>query len=282
MTGADPDAATEAGAGADAGVAVPRAPDPASSASSANPADAASHPSAPGRHPPEAQGAGDELPHAAPPAGPSSGPGARGRHSDHREPLSALLMRIAYEPGRERVAVADLLVSLGDRALAALIFLFAFPNVLPMPPGTSAVLGLPLLVLALQLMTGRRPWLPAVLARRSMARDDLITLVRRMQPFLHRAERLLRPRLVRLARPPMEYLVGLACVLLALLVALPIPLGNMLPALAISLLALGILERDGLWVLAGLATAVVATILVSGVLFAMAKTTIYFFTRVLA
>jgi hypothetical protein len=37
----------------------------------------------------------------------------------------------------------------------------------------------------------------------------------------------------------------------------------MLPALAISLLALGILERDGLWILAGLGTAAVSAIVVS-------------------
>jgi len=36
---------------------------------------------------------------------------------------------------------------------------------------------------------------------------------------------------------------------------LPVPLRNMLPALAISLLALGVLERDGLRILAGMVTA---------------------------
>jgi hypothetical protein len=196
-------------------------------------------------------------------------------------PLSTALYALAYDDTRERIAVSDLLDALGDRALAALMFVFAVPNVLPVPPGTSAVLGAPLLFLAAQLAFGLRPWLPAMIASRSMARTDFGALVRRIGPWLARAERLLRPRAMRLALPPMEFVIGLVCLLLAIVLALPIPLGNMLPALAISLFALGILERDGLWVLAGFAATVVSAVLVSGVVYAMVKTAIYFFSEVI-
>ena len=135
----------------------------------------------------------------------------------------------------QRIAVGDLLDALGDRALAALLFVFAFPNVLPVPPGTSAVLGAPLVFLAAQLCFGLRPWLPAVIARRSMPRKDFAALVQRIGPWLERAERLLRPRAVLLTVPPMEYLIGAVCLVLGLILTLPIPLGNVLPALSISL-----------------------------------------------
>lgn len=197
-------------------------------------------------------------------------------------PLSGLLKDVAEDTGRERVSVGDLLNALGDRATAALMFIFAFPNVLPTPPGTSTLLGAPLIFLAAQLMLGSAPWLPAVLASRSMARADFAALVGRIVPWLARAENGLRPRLEVLARPPMEHLHGLLALLLALVLVLPIPLGNVLPALAISLLALGVLERDGVWVLAGLATAVAAISVVSGVVFAMVKAALYFMTHVLA
>lgn len=190
--------------------------------------------------------------------------------------LSAMLHALAMDDSRERIAVSDLLTVLGDRALAALLFVFAVPNVLPVPPGTSAVLGAPLVFLAAQLAFGRRPWLPAVIARRTMTRGDFGALVQRIGPWLARAERLLRPRAMGLALPPMEYLVGLVCLLLSVVLVLPVPLGNMLPALAISLLALGVLERDGVWILAGLAAATVSAVVVSGVVFAMVKATLYF------
>lgn len=78
----------------------------------------------------------------------------------------------------------------------------------------------------------------------------------------------------------MECLVGLVCLLLSVVLVLPIPLGNVLPALAISLLALGVLTRDGLWVLVELPTAVVSAVVVaSGVAFAMVKVVVYFVTH---
>lgn len=67
----------------------------------------------------------------------------------------------------------------------------------------------------------------------------------------------------------MEHFVGLVCLVLAAILMLPIPLGNTLPALAISLLALGVLERDGVWIAVGLLASVVAGAVVSGVVWAM-------------
>ena len=203
------------------------------------------------------------------------------RQTAGRLPLSQVLHVLADDPIRERMSIGDLLAALGDRAIGALLFIFAFPNVLPTPPGTSAILGAPLLFLAAQLAFGRQPWLPAIITKRSMSRDDFQSLIRRISPWLARAEKLLKPRLSSLALPPMEYLIGLVCLLLATLLVLPIPLGNMLPALAISLIALGVLERDGLWVLAGMVTAGLAIVVVSGVVFALIKTGIYLFTQVL-
>jgi hypothetical protein len=201
--------------------------------------------------------------------------------AEGKVPVSALLYALAHDDSRDRIAVRDLLDVLGDRALAALMFVFSVPNVLPVPPGTSAVLGAPLIFLAAQLALGLRPWLPAVIASRSMTRADFATLIRRIGPWLGRAERMLRPRALWIALPPMEYVIGLICLLLAIVLTLPVPLGNMLPALAISLLALGVLERDGLWVLAGFAAAIASGVVVSGVLYAVAKTSIYFFTQIM-
>jgi hypothetical protein len=183
-------------------------------------------------------------------------------------PLSEVLQRLADDDGRERIAVGDLLAALADRALGAMLFVFACPNALPALPGTSVILGAPLVLLAAQLAFRREPWLPGFIARRSMARSDFQALVRRICPWLRRAETMLRPRAGALALPPMEYLVGLVCLLLAIVVLLPIPLGNMLPALAISMLALGILERDGYWIVGGLVMAAASAVVVSGVVFA--------------
>lgn len=193
------------------------------------------------------------------------------RSSRLRPPLSAALRLLSIDRTRQRISLGDLLLTLEDRALAALLFIFAFPNVIPTPPGTSTVLGAPLVFLAAQLAFGQRPWLPEFLTRQSMSRDDFQTLIRRIAPWLERAERLLRPRLSLLAQPPMEYAIGAVCLLLAILLVLPIPFGNMLPALAISLMALGILEGDGLWIIAGLLATAASAAIVSGVVIGLVK-----------
>ena len=52
---------------------------------------------------------------------------------------------------------------------------------------------------------------------------------------------------------------------------LPIPMGNMPPAIAICLFSLAILDRDGVWVLAGLCATAASIAIVWGVLFALIK-----------
>lgn len=183
--------------------------------------------------------------------------------------LSDVLHLMALDTSRTHWSVADLLLALKDRALGAMILLLALPNVLPVPPGTSTVLGAPLLLLTAQLMLARRPWLPGFIARRQVAQPTLAALVLRGLPWIRRAESLLRPRWVVLTRPPVEQAVGAVCLLMALLLFLPIPLGNMLPALTLCVLALGILARDGVWVVLGTLLAATSAAMVWGVLYAL-------------
>lgn len=193
--------------------------------------------------------------------------------------LSAVLRMIAGDTGKERISVGDLVEALGHRAFGPLLLIFALPNALPAIPGTSAVLGLPLVFLAAQLMLGQVPWLPRLIAERSMPRADFAALVERIMPWLIRAQRLLKVRLPLLNGPAAHRLTGALCLALALVLLLPIPLGNMLPGLAISVIALGILGHDGLWVLAGGLIGALALTVVSGVLVAFAKAGLYLFTH---
>lgn len=206
----------------------------------------------------------------------------RAGHRPRRKKLSAILTEISEDPARDRVSVADLLRTMHGRAIAALMLIFAFPNVLPSPPGTSGILGLPLVYLASQMMLGRLPWLPGFIANRSVARADFGAMVSRVSPVLARAERLLRPRLPFLVNSGTERVIGALCLLLSVVLLLPIPFGNMLPALAICIFALGLLERDGVWVLAGMAMSALAMTVVAGVVYALAKAAIFVVLNALA
>lgn len=183
---------------------------------------------------------------------------------DHR--LSATLMRIAAKTGRDRIYIRDLLAELDHRAIAAMLFIFAVPNTIPVPPGVSGILGAPLILLAIQLMLGRPPWLPRLIGDRSFARADFEKVILKVGPWLRKAETLMRPRLRVLASPPIEYLVGFVILILAVILFLPIPLGNMAPAITICIFALGLIERDGIWILFGAVAALFSIVVVSGVI----------------
>lgn len=183
--------------------------------------------------------------------------------------LSDILLAIAQAQDKERISIGDLLHALEHRALGALIFIFAVPNCLPVPPGVSAVLGAPLLFLSVQLMFGLNPWLPKFITDRSLSRVDFEKVIVKVAPWLNKAERLMRPRFEFLAKRPIENILGVLCLVLSIVLFLPIPLGNMLPALALCILALGILERDGVWVAIGAAAGIASIAIVWGVVIAL-------------
>jgi hypothetical protein len=156
------------------------------------------------------------------------------------------------------VTVGDLTKLMGERAFGALMFFFAVPNVIPVPPGTSAILGLPLLFLTYQLMVGRQSlWLPQRISARPLSGNLINAFKRKALPWLVRFEQVLKPRLPWLIRnDAAERVLGLVCFMLAVILFLPIPFGNILPALAISILALALAERDGFMALLGYAAAI--------------------------
>ncbi len=83
-----------------------------------------------------------------------------------------------------------------------------------------------------------------------------MTIVERILPTLRRLERIVRPRAGWLARPWTKVPVGIICLVLAIIITLPVPLGHVVPGTAISVLALGLIERDGIAIAFGIFTAV--------------------------
>jgi hypothetical protein len=181
-----------------------------------------------------------------------------------RPTLSRALTRLAEEWTEPRISVAQMLTALGDRGLIGLLLILAIFNVIPNPPGTSAVLGLPMLYLSWQMMRGQMPWLPQFLAGRSFDIGQFRALVTRAMPHLNRVERLLRPRLGLLSSPAAMKVLGSVCLVLSAVLILPIPLGNLFPAAAIAVITLGALERDGIWILGGVLFGVATTAFLAG------------------
>lgn len=185
--------------------------------------------------------------------------------SDHAHAASVSeLLDLIAERKDAKVSVGDLLETFGDRAFGALMFVFAAPLVLPMPPGVSALLGAPLIFITAQWTMGRKTlWLPKAVLSSTMSMSDFRSLVTKLKPHLNRLERRLRPRLTFMYNPVGDRLVGALCFVLSLIVFLPIPFGNMLPSFAIAAFAIGGAERDGLAALIGWVAAILSIVVLA-------------------
>jgi hypothetical protein len=170
-------------------------------------------------------------------------------------PLSVLL-RTLPDRGAKVVSVGEVIAHFGPRAFGALLFVFALPNLLPLPPGSTTVLGMPLLLFAPQLALGsQQPWLPRRLQDRAFDAAALRTIGARASVWVARAEGLTTRRAAIMFGPVGTALIGIVCTLLAAVLILPIPLGNVLPAFTIAVFGLSLVQRDGLLALIGYALA---------------------------
>jgi hypothetical protein len=172
--------------------------------------------------------------------------------------LSKVLVEIGADPAT-RISFDDILDALSERSFGALMILFAALNLVPLPPGTSTIFGIPLVLLSIQMLLGfEKPWFPVFMRRKSMQVETYRRFIARLEPMLVRFEKLARPRYWFVPQMIVERVVSIVALLMSLIVILPVPLINQLPALSIVLLAIGLGEQDGVWLGTGLLVAALA------------------------
>jgi hypothetical protein len=145
------------------------------------------------------------------------------------------------------------LASRGHALLALLLScLFLVPAIIP---GLSILVGFVILTAGIRMAMGLPVWLPGRLMRRPIRGERLIYMLVKIERFLRKLEGVIRPRGRFLARNPYAArLNGLAMAFGGFLLLLPLPPGtNPPPAFGVALLSIGILEQDGLFVVAGYA-----------------------------
>ena len=179
-------------------------------------------------------------------------------------PFSQLVAHIIEEHGEERLTLSHLSALLRDRMWGGLLLTFAAINILPLPPGTTTITGIPLILLTAQMVVGRaRPWFPKKFDQRGVTKAELRKLLEKLLPWERRVERVFKPRMVALTNHRGARVIGLVSLLLSIILWLPIPLGNHTPALAMALFALALIYRDGVLVMLGALATLASLVLVS-------------------
>jgi hypothetical protein len=174
----------------------------------------------------------------------------------------------ARDAARDTAVSLDwLLAQLHERAFGLFLLILALPCCIPFLYGIPQVVALPLMFVSAQMLLGRRvPWLPEKLGARRVTTSSLDTLASRAGPWLRRIEAISRPRLAALTRPPFDRVLGLALVLFSASILVPLPGTNTVPGFAVVVIAMGLLQRDGILVVLGtiIGTAWIATLVIAG------------------
>jgi len=196
---------------------------------------------------------------------------------DPSRKLSSTLLSVADSLPAESVMLRDLLELIGEQGLLLLCIFLCLPFLLPISiPGVSTVFGLAIIFIGIGVTFNRLPWFPRRILDRPLSTEQLKDVFRRGAGVVGRLEHMIRPRWPALSSTSaVNFFNGAALILGGLLLIMPlglIPFSNTLPALAIMFLAIGMLERDGLFIVGGYVMDVVTIVyfaaLAAGVLFA--------------
>lgn len=183
---------------------------------------------------------------------------------------SEVLTRLAAGTD-ERLSVGLILAGLGDRSFSLLVVLLGLPNCIPMPPPIPLICAFLLIGVGVQMLLGlKAPWLPSYLLSRSVARTDFERASQKAMPWLRKLERFSRPRLEWFSNGAAELAVGLLLIALALGLIVAAPFIGQIPwGIAVCLVGLGLVERDGVLIIAGVIFGAIGAFLSAGFVYAV-------------
>ena len=172
-----------------------------------------------------------------------------------RPTFSQELRQLADKFADRPTQLSEMLQATQGRGFDLLLVCISLPFLTPIPlPGLSAPFGLVAAMIGARLAVGRKPWLPRRLLTRELPPRFLIKMLKAASRVVRLLEFFLRPRFVFFQEQLVFRQVAGALIMvsgLLLVLPLPLPFSNSLPALTVMLLAASALERDGLFFLAG-------------------------------
>lgn len=166
--------------------------------------------------------------------------------SDDR-PFSRVLEDLAAKDD-PRLYMGELIDAFGERGMGALLlFLGLVSALVGAIPGSTTVIGIPMLVIAVQLLIRRdQLWMPRMILKRPIDRAAFRSGIGRALKPLRMLERVSRPRLSVMTNEVSEILIGLFCTLLCAILILPLWGANLFPSLIVAAFGFGLMQKDGM------------------------------------
>ncbi|MEL6436020.1 MAG: exopolysaccharide biosynthesis protein, partial [Pseudomonadota bacterium] len=154
-----------------------------------------------------------------------------------------------------------------ERAFGLMLLILAIPCCLPFVYLLPQIVAVPMALLVAQMAAGRSaPWLPEALRNRRLPVQSFQGVMKRVRKWGGWLERLTHRRLASLTNTLAARIMGALLVVPCLSILLPLPLTNTVPGIGVAVASAGLIERDGLFVVAGVVVALawVALLLIGG------------------
>ncbi|MEW6681910.1 MAG: exopolysaccharide biosynthesis protein [Nitrospirota bacterium] len=169
--------------------------------------------------------------------------------------LSDDLRAILDRAAGNALSLRQIVEVLHGRGFDVLVIILVLPFCQPIPlPGLSTPFGLALMFFGLRIALRQRPWLPDCLLRREISYETLAKIVTTATAVAKRLEKVIHPRF-RFMKQWWSFNavngLAIASSSFLLMLPLPIPFSNTIPAWSILLLALGMMEEDGAVIVLG-------------------------------
>lgn len=163
------------------------------------------------------------------------------------------ILHVQREGKDKTLSIGEILHILSGKGRPLILILLSLPFCQPIQiPGLSTPFGLAIAFIGLRMAFGKRVWLPKRLLSKHVPKKKLEKITNKILILLRKIRSWIHPRLNWLCHSPlMEIMNGVIIFVLGIFLALPlpIPLSNLIAAWSIFLIAVGILEDDGVFVL---------------------------------
>jgi len=185
--------------------------------------------------------------------------------------VSEILEKVGQKQKGGKTKISELMEDFHENGILLAMIFFSLPVAIPLPypPGFTTVMGIPLMILSIQMLLGnKKVSLPQKINDYELKNSTLRAISDKVVPRLVSVEKYVKPRFSFAKSVYCEQFIGFISLLAAFSVALPIPLTNAIPALGIAVMALGLLNRDGLVIIVGFFITVIGLLVAIGAVLA--------------
>ena len=161
----------------------------------------------------------------------------------------------------DKITIKELIEFLERSGFGVVMLFFSLPILIPLPPPIPTFISLPLLFFSIQMILGfNHPKLPNFLSQFSIKRKILAKVVEKSAPYVNKLDKIMRSRFSFFIGSSMEKILGIFCLIFSISILIPLPLTNLIPGIAIIIISLGLISKDGLFIFSGIVIGVFGTI----------------------